>query len=76
MSEDNQLPDGSQASADADGSKPPTLDYPTQPTEPDRSTESWWEITRAMLIVFAFLAMLFLIGFGFCGVLGRGCGMR
>jgi hypothetical protein len=60
---------------DSDSAKPPLLDYPPVPFDPeDRDTESWFEVGRAMLIVFGVLAFLFVVTFGLCGVLARGCG--
>jgi hypothetical protein len=58
-----------------DSDKPPLLDYPPIPLQPeDRDTESWSEVARAMLVVFGVLAFLFFITFGLCGVFSRGCG--
>ena len=54
--------------------KPPLLEYPSRPIAPEPDSESWSEIVRATLIVFAFLGFLLFISFGFCGILGRGCG--
>jgi hypothetical protein len=54
--------------------KPPLLDYSSRPIDPELDSERWSEVFRAMLVVFGVLGALFLIGFGFCGVLMRGCG--
>ena len=54
--------------------KPPLLDSPSRPAKSDDlDTERWSDVARAMLVVFGFLAILFVIGFGACGVLLRGC---
>jgi hypothetical protein len=54
-------------------SRPPLLDYPSAPSPDDLGTERWSEVGRAMAIVFGFLILLFVIGFGLCGVVLRGC---
>lgn len=53
--------------------KPPLLEYPSPPAERELDSEPWSEVLRALLIIFGVLGALFLIGFGFCGVLMRGC---
>lgn len=69
MPDDERTPDPPPPPA-----KPPLLDYPSRPTEPEElDTERWSEIGRAMGIVFGFMLLLFVIGFGICGVLFRGC---
>jgi hypothetical protein len=65
--------------ADDDGNhdpeQPPLLDYPSPPVQPDNGdTESWFEVGRAMLVVFGVLGFLFFITFGLCGVFSHGCG--
>jgi hypothetical protein len=53
--------------------KPPLLEYPSRPINPERDTEPWPDVFRAMLIVFGVLSTVLFIGFGLCGVLARGC---
>ena len=75
MPEDDEVPpvDGPPPAPPAP-TRPPLLDYPTPPPPPELDTERWSEVVRALLIVFGVLGALFFIGFGFCGVLLRGCG--
>jgi hypothetical protein len=53
--------------------KPPLLDYPSVPTEPEPETEGWGEIARAMAVVFGFIGLLLFAYFGVCGMMLRGC---
>ena len=53
---------------------PPLLEYPSPRPPSELETERWGDVARAVLIVFGSLAFLFFGVFGFCGLLGRGCG--
>jgi hypothetical protein len=53
--------------------KPPLLDYPSVPVPPDRDTERWSEVARALLVIFGVIGTLFFVVFGVCGGLARGC---
>ena len=72
MADDNDDDDDSSESPPPP-EKPPVLDYPSIPPNPELDSEKWSDVFRASLIVFGILGFLLFISYGLCGGLIRGC---